>query len=184
MPGWLAAGIVVAFAVVGVVFVRSTQRRAFVERLPVGPDEDVLLEEEGLKLFHRSRRRAARGGGTVTNRVRAVLTDERILVATGGPEGRHRFVILMILDFTTPAPPVPGVGFQAYRTKFRLRNGYPTYAFAAADVSLEEEHGSVAALRIQVPFPEAGPGWGDPPEVKLYTGRAERYREAIAARST
>jgi hypothetical protein len=180
MPGWLFAGIVVVFVVAGVMFVRSTQKGAFVERLPVEQDEDVLLEEEGLKLFHRFRRMAVRGGGTVTHRVRAVLTNRRILLATGGPEGKHKFVILMILDYTTPAPAVPESGYAAYKTKFELQNGYPTYAFSAADVSLDEEHGEVAALRITVPFPEAGASWGDPPEVRLSTKQAERYREAIA----
>jgi hypothetical protein len=175
MPGWLSAGIIVVFVVVGVVFIRSTQKGAFVERLPVEADEDVLLEEEGLKLFHRFRRRAVRDGGTVTYRVRAVLTNRRILLATGGPEGKHKFTILMILDYTTPAPSVPESGYAAYKTKFQLQNGYPTYAFNAADVSVDD----AAALRIEVPFPEAGPSWGDPPEVKLFTKQAERYREAI-----
>jgi hypothetical protein len=82
MPGWLFAGIVVVFVIAGVVFVRSTQKGAIVERLPLEQDEDVLLEEEGLKLFHRFRRRAVRDGGTVTYRVRAVLTNRRILLAT------------------------------------------------------------------------------------------------------
>jgi hypothetical protein len=179
MPGWLFAGIAVVFAVVGVVFVRSTQKRAIVERLPLQQDEDVLLEEEGLRLFHRFRQTAVRGGATVTHRVRAFLTNRRILLATGGPEGRHKFVILMILDYTTPAPAVPESGYAAYKRKFQLQNGYPTYAFSAADVSLDEEHGDVA-LRIAVPFPEAGPSWGDPPEVKLSSKQADRYREAIA----
>jgi len=180
MPGWLFAGIVVAFVIVGGLVVRSMQKRAIVERLPIEQDEDILLEEEGLKVFHRFRRTAARGGGRVTHRVRAVLTDRRILAATGGPEGKHKFVILMILDYTTPAPPAAESGYAAYKRKFRLENGYPTYAFSAADVSVEEEGGDAAALRIEVPFPEAGPSWGDPPEVKLYTKQAERYREAIA----
>ena len=182
MPGWLFAGIVFVFVIVGVVFVRSNQKGAFVDRLPLEQDEDVLLEEEGLKLFHRFRRRAVRDGGTVTYRVRAVLTNRRILLATGGPEGKHKFVILMVLDYTTPAPGVPESGYAAYKTKFELQNGYPTYAFSAADVRLDEERGDVAALRIDVPFPEAGPSWGDPPEVKLFTRQAERYREAITRR--
>ena len=180
MPGWLFAAIVVVFVVGGVLVVRSTQRQAVVERLPLEPDEDVLLDEEGLKVFHRFRRTAARGGGTVTHRVRAVLTNRRILVATGGPEGERRFVLLMILDYTSPAQPVGDTGYTAYKQKFHLENGYPTYAFSAADAGLEEEHGEAAALRIDVPFPEAGPSWGAPPEVKLYTKQAERYREAIA----
>jgi hypothetical protein len=182
MPGLLFAGIVVLFLAVGVVVVRSTQRRAFVERLPLEEGEDVLLEESGLKVFHRFRRTAARGGGVTTHRVRAVLTDRRILLATGGPEGEHKFVILMILDYTTPGEPVPDSGMAAYKRKFRLANGYPTYALSAADVSVEDEHGDAPALAIGVPFPEGGPGWGDPPEVKLHTAQAERYREAIARR--
>ena len=179
MPGWLFAGIVVVFVVAGVLVIRATQRRAVVERLPVEPDEDVLLEEEDLKLFHRFRRTARRGGGTVTYRVRAVLTNRRILVATGGPEGRHKFVILMILDYAAPAPSVPETGYAAYRKKFKLENGYPTYAFSAADASVVQEHDD-EALRVEVPFPEAGESWGDPPEVKLYTPQAGRYRAAIS----
>jgi hypothetical protein len=175
MPGWIFAVIVLVFAVAGVVFVRSTQKRAVVERLPLEPGEEVVLEEEGLKLFHRFRKTAARGGGTVTHRVRATLTDRRLLLTTGGPEGRHKYVLLMILDYTTPAEPVPETGYDAYKRKFRLDNGYPTYAFSAPD-----EHGDAETLSIAVPFPEAGPGWGDPPEVRLSTAQAERYREAIA----
>jgi len=180
MPGWLFAGIVFVFVVVGVVVVRSMQKRAIVERLPLEQDEGVLLEEEGLKVFHRFRRTAVRGGGTLTHRVRSVLTDRRILVSTGGPEGKHKFVILMILDYTTPAQPVAESGYAAYKRKFHLENGYATYAFSAADVTVEDEGGADTALRIEVPFAEGGPSWGDPPEVKLYTKQAERYREAIA----
>ena len=174
MPGWLFAVIVVAFVVGGAIFVRSTQKGAFVERLPVQTDEDVLLEEEGLKLWHRLRRRAVRDGGTTTYRVRAVLTNRRILIASGGPEGKHKFTILMILDYTTPAPSVPESGYAAYKSKFRLENGYPTFAFTAADVSVDDDP---AALHIVVPFPEAS--GGDPPEVKLFTKQTARYREAI-----
>jgi hypothetical protein len=178
VPGWLFAVVVLAFVVVGVVVVRRTQRGAIVARLPLGEGEQVLLEEDGLKLFHKFRRTAARGGGTVTYRVRSVLTDRRVLLATGGPEGKHKFVILMILDYTTEAPPVPETGYAAYRRKFALRNGYPTYGFSAADVSVEEEDGETR-LRVVVPFPEAGEGWGDPPDVQLSTPQAARYEQAI-----
>jgi hypothetical protein len=180
MPGALFAAVVVVFVVVGVVYIRSTQKRAIVERLPIDQDENILLDEKGLKVFHRFRRMAVRGGGTVTRRVRVVLTDRRILVLSGGPEGKHKFVILMILDYTSPAQPVADSGYAAYKTKFRLDNGYPTYAFSVADVRLEEQRGGGAALRIDVPFPEGGPRWGDPPEVKIYTQEAERYRDAVA----
>ena len=180
MPGALFAVIVVVFVVVGVVYVRSKQKGAIVEHLPIDQDENVLLDEKGLKVFHRFRRMAVRGGGTVTYRLRVVLTDRRILVVSGGPEGKHRFVILMILDYTSPAQAVPETGYAAYKTKFRLDNGYPTYAISVADVSFEEQHGDEMALRIDVPFPEGGPKWGDPPEVKIYTQQAERYRDAVA----
>ncbi len=182
MPGALFAVVVVVFVVVAVVYVRSTQKRAFVERLPIEPDETVILDEQGLKVFHRFRRMAVRGGGTVTRRIRVVLTDRRILVVSGGPEGKHKFVVLMILDYTSPAQPVGESGYAAYKEKFRLDNGYPTYAFSIADVSLEEHRGGGVALRIDVPFPERGPKWGDPPEVKIYTQEAERYRDAVAHR--
>src|SRR5262245_63370036 len=115
MPGWLFAVIVVAFVVGGVLYVRSTQKGRIVESLPLEPGESVLLEEEGLKVFHRFRRMAVRGGGTVTHRVRAVLTNRRILVATGGPEGKHKFVIVMIIDYTAPARTVAVRGYADYK---------------------------------------------------------------------
>jgi hypothetical protein len=176
MPTAIFAAIVVAFVVVAVVLVRRTQRGAFVDRLPIAAEERVLLEEEGLKLAHRFRRVSVRGGWTVTHRVRSVLTDRRILLATGGPEGKHRFVIVMVLDYTTDSPPVPESGYAAYRRKFGLANGYPTYYCSAADVSVED-HG----LDIVVPFPEAGPRWGAPPEVRLMTANASRYEAAIVS---
>src|SRR4051812_19016580 len=141
MPGWLFAVVVVVFGVGGVVYVRSKQKGAFVDRFPVEEGENALLEEEHLKVFHLARRTAVRGGGTVTYRVRALLTDRRIFVGSGGPEGKHKLVILMILDYTTPAEPVPDSGFAAYKRKFHLENGYPTYAFSSADATLEEEDG-------------------------------------------
>ena len=178
MPAALFAVLVVAFVAVGVVFVRRKQRGAIVARLPIEEGEHVLLEEEGLKLFHKFRQTSVRGGGTVTHRVRSVLTDRRVLLATGGPEGKHKFVILMILDYTTAAPSVPETGYAAYLRKFGLQNGYPTYACSAADVSVEEHDGETR-LRAVVPFPEAGEGWGDPPELWLATLQAARYAEAI-----
>jgi hypothetical protein len=176
--GVIYVAIVVAFVIVGVVLVRRTQRGAFVTRLPIDEDENVLLEEEHLKLAHRFRRRSVRGGWTVTHRVRSVLTDRRVLLATGGPEGEHRFVILMILDYTTPAPPVPETGYSAYRRKFGLANGYPTYFCSAGDVNVEDDGGDLR-LHVVVPFPEAGSSWGDPPEVRLSTANAARYERAI-----
>ena len=125
MPGWLFAVIVAVFAIVAVVVVRRTQRGAIVERLPLAEGERVLLEEEGLKVFHRSRKTSVRGGGTTMHRVRSVLTDRRVLLATGGPEGTHKFVIMLVLDYTTPATPVGDTGYAAYRQRFKLANGYP-----------------------------------------------------------
>jgi hypothetical protein len=86
----------------------------------------------------------------------------------------------VILDYTTPAPPVSDSGYAAYRRKFELQNGYPTYACSAADVSVEEHDGE-SRLRVVVPFPEGGQAWGDPPEVRLSTPWAARYEEAISA---
>jgi len=178
MPGAVFAIIVVAFVVVAVVLVRRKQRGAIVAHLPLDQGEQVILEEEGLKLSHRFRQTSARGGWTVIHRVRSVLTDRRILLATGGPDGKHKFVILMIIDYTSDAPPVPETGLAAYRRKFGLQNGYPTYACSADDVSVEQHDGETR-LRVVVPFPEAGERWGDPPEVQLSTPQAARYQEAI-----
>lgn len=99
-----------------------------------------------------------------------------------GTEGRHKFLILIILDYTAAAPPVLETGYDAYLQKFGLRNGYPTYGCSARDVSVEEHDGETR-LRVVVPFPEAGEGWGDPPEVRLSTPQAARYEQAIAGTS-
>jgi hypothetical protein len=179
MPGAVFAVIVVAFVVVAVVVVRRMQRGAIVVRLPLAEDERVILEEEGLNLSHRFRQTAAHGGWTVTHHVRSVLTDRRVLLSTGGPEGKHKFVIVMILDYGTEATPVPETGLAAYRRKFAVKNGYPTYPCSAADVSVDEHDGETQ-LRVVVPFPEAGKGWGDPPEVRLATSQAARYVAAIS----
>ena len=167
----LFAAIVVAFLVVGVVFVRRTQRGAFVDRLPIGTGEHVLLEEEGLKVAHRFRRRSVWGGWTTTYRVRSTLTDRRILLATGGPEGKHRLVILMILDFSAKPPRVSETGYAAYLRRFGLANGYPTYFISQTDLSVDGDE-----LRFLVPFPE-----GDPPAVRFSSPIAARYVEALNA---
>jgi hypothetical protein len=176
----IIAVIVAAFVVVAVVLVRRTQRGAFVDRVPIGDDERVLLEEEGLKLAHRFRRMSVRGGWTTTHRVRSVLTDRRVVLATGGPAGKHKLVVVMILDYTAESPPVPESGFAAYRRKFGLANGYPTYVCSAADVTVEA---GGTRLDVVVPFPEAGQSWGGQPEVRLSTPNAGRYRQAIVSAS-
>jgi len=127
--------------------VRRTERGAVVARLPLGESEEILLED-----------------------------DRRVLLATGGPERKHKFVILI---YTSAAPPVAETAYAAYRRKFRLQNGYPTYACSARDVSVEEQDGE-KLLRVVVPFAEAGERSGDPPEVRLSTPQAARYEEAIA----
>ena len=176
MPGIVFAVIVVVFVIVAVILVRRTQRGAFVDRLPIGDDEHVLLEEEGLEVAHRFRRMSVRGGWTTTHRVRSTLTDRRILLATGGPEGEHKFVILMILDYTSESPSVTETGYAAYRRKFGLANGHPTYYVSRSDLSVAGDE-----LHLVVPFPEAGGRWGDPPEVKFSTPNAARYDEAVSA---
>jgi hypothetical protein len=170
---WIAV-IVAIFAVVGVLLVRRTMQGAIVESLPLDPGEQVLLEEEGLKVYHRFRRTSVRGGGETTFRVRSRVTDRRIVLATGGPEGTHKFVLLLVLDRTsTPPPPAGETGYGAYRDRFRLTNGYPTYPVSAADARVEEDGGD-AVLHVEVPFPG-----GDPPEVKITTPNAARYLAAL-----
>jgi hypothetical protein len=180
MPGWLFAVIVIVFLAVAILFVRRSMKGAVVERLPLTDGEQVVLEEEGLKISHRGQKRAASGGWTTTYKVRSVLTDRRLILATGGPEGKHKLVIKAVVDYTTPAPQVSESGYPAYLAKFKLSNGYPTYPVSADDVSVERD-GSSAELRVVVPFPEGGPSWGPPPEVKITTGQAERYLQAVNA---
>ncbi len=176
MTGVIFGVIVVVFAVVAVVLIRRTQKGAFVAQLPLEDGEKVILEEEGLRVAHRSRQLSASGGMTTTLRVRSRLTDRRIVLATGGPEGKHKFTLLAILDYTTPADPVPETGLAAYKRKFRLANGYPTYSFTPEDMKLEDGGG---VFRVDVPFPERGSHWGPPPEVRIFSGQADRYRAAV-----
>lgn len=165
--------ILVAFVAVAVVLVRRTLKPAITDRLPLEEGERVLLDEAGLKVDHRIRSKGVR-----THRVRAVLTDRRILLVTGGPEGEHKFLIQMILDYTTPAFPVPERGYSAYKRKFQTANGYPTYCISSENVNLVEEGGR-SAVQIDVPFPEHGRLYL-PPKVVINTEQAERYRDALA----
>lgn len=174
MTGAIFAVVVVVFAVAAFLIIRRTQKGAFVETLPLEDGEQTLLEEEKLKVAHRARKISVSGGFTTTYRVHSTLTDRRILLATGG--GKHRFTILAILDYTTPSPPVPEHGYDAYLRKFALSNGYPTYGFTAADMSETDDGFTVVA-----PFPEAGDSFGPPPEVRVHTAQAARYRDAVAA---
>ena len=180
MPGWLFAVLVIVFLAVAIVLVRRSMKGAIVKRLPLADGEHVILEEEGLKISHRGRRGAASGGWTVTSKVRSVLTNRRIILATGGPEGKHKLVIKVVVDYTMPAPHVSESGYPAYLSKFDLSNGYPTYPVTADDVSVDR-YGSDAELLVVVQFPEGGPSWGPPPELKIATNRAERYLEAVTA---
>ena len=157
MPGWLFAGNRCRLRRRGVVFVRSTQKGAFVERLPVEQDEDVLLEEEGLKLFHRFRRMAVRGGGRYSSRAGGAHRS-----AHPARDGRARGQA-QVRDPDDPRLHDPGGGrpgdrVRGLQAEVRLQNGYPTYAFSAADVSLDEEHGGGAALRIDGAVPG---GWSE-----------------------
>jgi hypothetical protein len=171
---------VIVFLAVAIVLVRRSMKGAIVERLPLEDGEQVLLEEDGLKISSRGRKGAVAGGWTTTYKVRSVLTDRRIILATGGPEGKHKLVIKAIVDYTTPAPHVSESGYPAYLAKFKLSNGYPTYPVTADDVAVER-NGSDAELRVVVPFPEGGSSFGPPPEVKITTSQAERYLEAVTA---
>ena len=174
MSPWLIA-VVVVVLIAAVLIVRRTMRGAIVEHLPLMPGESVLLREDGLKVFHKIRE--ARGGTSLTYRVTVALTDRRILVATGGPEGKHKLVLKLIIDYRTPAPPVSDAGYGAYRKKFQLANGYPTYYISPADARVVETNGE-AALHITVPFPEHGSLYTEP-EVIIYTNRPEKYGEVF-----
>jgi hypothetical protein len=167
--------ILVIFVAAAVVLVRRTLKPAIADRLPLEEGERVLLDESDLKVFHRIRYRGVR-----THRVRAVLTDKRILLVTGGPEGKHKFWIQMVLDYSTPVFGVPDRGYSAYRRRFQTANGYPTYRFSAENVSLVEERGQTG-VQIDVPFPEHGRLY-QPPKVIIYTEQAERYRDALQSR--
>ena len=79
-----------------------------------------------------------------------------------------------------PAPHVSESGYPAYLSKFDHSNGYPTYPVTADDVSVDRDR-SDAELLVVVQFPEGGPSWGPPPELKIATNQAERYLEAVTA---
>ena len=170
--------VVVVFVIVAVILIRRQIGGAIFERLPILPDEKVLLVERGLKIFHKIRE--ASGGQSLTYRVTVVLTDRRILIATGGPEGKHKFFIKMILDYRKAAPQVNDSGYGAYYSKFHLENGYATYYVSPKDVHFIEKKGKLA-VRIQVAFPEHGSFYVEP-EIIIYTDQPEKYREVFSER--
>jgi hypothetical protein len=175
MPTWFFYLIVAVFAIVAILVIRRQIRGAIFERLPIEPNEKILLEEQGLKVFEKIRE--ATGGRSLTSRVTVVLTDRRILVATGGPEGKHKFFLKMILDYRTAAPEISDTGYSAYYEKFQLSNGYATYYISPSNVSLVEEKGQIA-VKIDVPFPEHGSMYVEP-EVIIYTKSPETYQLAF-----
>jgi hypothetical protein len=176
MPTWVFYLIVVVFVVVAILIISRQIRGAIFERLPIEPDESILLEERGLKVFEKIRE--ASGGKSLTSRVTVVLTNRRILVATGGPEGKHKFFLKMILDYKTPPPVTSDTGYSAYYEKFQLANGYATYYIAPSDVNLVEKKGELA-VKIHVPFPEHGSMYVEP-EVIIYTKNSAAYRLAFS----
>lgn len=175
MPSWIFYLIVAAFVIVGILLIRRSIRGAIFERLPIEPDESILLEERGLKIF--AKIREASGGKSLLSRATVVLTNRRIIVATGGPEGKYKFFLKMILDYRTPSPTVSGSGYFAYYEKFKLENGYATYYITPSDISLIETKGQLA-VKIHVPFPEHGSMYVEP-EVILYTKNPEAYQAAF-----
>src|SRR5690349_16407822 len=101
--------VVAVVLVIGYFIHRYLIAPATFDRLPIAADERVLLREEGTKLWH-----AATGvkpvwgrGGTTTHGVTVVLTDRRMLAATGGPEGKHKFWMQMVVDYTAAPPAAP-----------------------------------------------------------------------------
>lgn len=172
MPSWIFYLIVAVFVIVAFLLIRRSIRGAIFERLPIEPDETILLEERDLKVF--AKIREASGGKSLTSRTTVVLTNRRILVATGGPEGKHKFFLRMILDYRTPSPAVSDSGYSAYYEKFKLENGYATYYIKPSDLSLIDIKGE-NAVQIHVPFPEHGPMYLEP-EVIIYTKNPEAYR--------
>ena len=174
MPDW-ALILLLVFVVAAVIIIRWTLRRAIVEKLPVAHGERVLLTETGLEIYHKVREHYR--GRALTSGVTVVLTDKRVIVATGGPEGVHKYLLKQIIEYTTSSPAVKGSGYGAYYAKFRLENGYATYYVAPENVSVVEKDGQTA-VRFEVPFPEHGAFYINP-EVTIYTSRAEEYRKAI-----
>ena len=163
------------FLVVAAIIIRWTLRRAIVEKLPVADGERVLLTETGLKVYHKVREHYR--GRTLTSAATVVLTDKRVIVATGGPEGVHKYLLSQIIEYTTSPPAVKGSGYGAYYAKFRLDNGYATYFVEPENVSVVEKDGQTG-VRFDVPFPEHGAFYMNP-EVIIYTSRPEVYRKAF-----
>ena len=163
--------IVVAFVIVGVVFVRRTQRGAFVTRLPIDEDENVLLEEEGLKLAHRFRRRSVRGGSTVTHRCGSVPTDRGVLPATVARRAAH------IRDPDDPrrhdaGTAVPETGYSVYLRTSAARTATRRTPPRRA-TSTSRMKGAICVCTSSCRSPRRAE-LGDPPEVRLSTANAAR----------
>ena len=166
MSTWVFA---VAFLAVAFLLVHFMVRKAVFERLPLAEGELVLLDEHDLRVYRKIRRTPS--GHSLTYNVRVVVTDRRIYLATGGPEGKYKFFLLAIVDYVSPAPPDSSYG--------TWRNGYPTYHVRPTDLTFIEEDGR-PAVRIVVTSPSPGPLF-DQPELILYTHQPDRWRELFAA---
>jgi hypothetical protein len=160
--------IVAVIVVILILVVRFTIRGAVVDRLPVDPDERVLLDESDLRVLHRIR--DTTGGKTMIGGARVLLTDGRILVATGGPEGKHKFFIRCIVEYGPAASSKLASATGGYHQRFHLEQGFATYPVMKQDIHVAHDE-----VRIRVPFPDAGPFFV-PPEVTIYSRRPEVYR--------
>lgn len=168
--------IVAVILAIAILAIRYSLRGAIMDRLPIEPDEQILCDEENRRVFHRVRDTV--DGRVLMYKVRLVLTNRRILIATGGPEGKHKFLIRYIVEHRGTHALTPEEVGAARAAGYGLDKGYATYRIGAADVALICEDGQTA-VRILVPY-TVDETFQLPPRLVLYTARPEVYRGLFA----
>jgi len=167
--------VVMLLAIIGI---RYAMRGAIFDRLPIAADEQVLAVEPGLRVLWRMPH-AANGWETRFG-MHVVLTNRRILMATGGPEGKHKFVLVYVVEYTPNRPLTAEELSAAIGAGYGLENGYSTYRVGGDNLTVVQEDGK-QVVQVEVPYSN-DTTFARPPVLKIYTGQVERYREALGIR--
>lgn len=174
MPGSpkMIYAIVAAVMLLAIIGIRYAMRGAIFDRLPIAADEQVLAEEPGLRVESRLPH-ASRGWETRFG-MHVVLTNRRILLATGGPEGKHKFVLVYVVEYTPKRTLTAEELAAAKGAGYGLENGYATFRVGADHVTVQEEDGKTM-VKVEVPYSNDAT-FANSPVLKFYTGQADKYR--------
>lgn len=165
--------VVMLLAIIGI---RYAMRGAIFDRLPIAADEQVLAVEPGLRVLWRMPH-AANGWETRFG-MHVVLTNRRILMATGGPEGKHKFLLVYVVEYVPQRPLTPEELSAATGAGYSMENGYPTYRVGRDNLAVVVEEDGKQVVQVEVPYSN-DTTFARPPVLKIYTGQVEKYRAAF-----